>query len=76
MFIRPSRGNGTSVTSELAFNVTESPFSFKVSRTKTGEVLFDSAAAPLIFEDQYIRLRTHLPESPSLYGLGESTDPL
>ena len=38
-------------------------------------MLFDSSAACLIFESQYVRLRTSLPDSPSLYGLGESTDP-
>lgn len=45
-----------------------------MSRTKTGEVLFDSAAASLVFESQYLRLRTRLPSSPNLYGLGEHTD--
>jgi len=38
-------------------------------------VLFDTSAASLVFESQYVRLRTSLPESPSLYGLGEHTDP-
>jgi len=30
----------------------------------------------MVFEDQYLRLRTSLPENPNLYGLGEHTDPL
>ena len=30
----------------------------------------------MIFESQYIRLRTSLPDDPNLYGLGEHTDPL
>ena len=62
--------------SELEFRHEESPFSFSVVRRSNGEVLFDSSAAPLIFEDQYLRLRTSLPEDPNLYGLGEHSDSL
>lgn len=29
----------------------------------------------MVFESQYVGLRTKLPESPNLYGLGESVDP-
>lgn len=61
--------------SELKFDYTKNPFSFAVSRAKTGEVLFDTSAASLVFESQYLRLRTKLPKDPSLYGLGEHTDP-
>lgn len=53
----------------------ESPFSFSISRSQTGEVLFDTAAASLVFESQYLRLRTSLPSDPFLYGLGEHSDP-
>ncbi|OAA71376.1 glycoside hydrolase family 31 protein [Cordyceps fumosorosea ARSEF 2679] len=63
-------------SSALTFNYTASPFSFAVARAATGEVLFDSSAAPLVFESQYLRLRTRLPPSPNLYGLGEHTDSL
>ncbi|KAK8036076.1 alpha-glucosidase [Apiospora rasikravindrae] len=59
----------------LEFSLTESPFAFAVKRKDSGEVLFDSGAAPLVFQDQYLRLRTSLPKSPNLYGLGEHTDP-
>jgi hypothetical protein len=45
-----------------------------VTRKSNEEVLFDSSAASLIFQDQYLRLRTSLPENPNLYGLGEHTD--
>lgn len=38
--------------------------------------MFDSSAAPFIFEDQYLRLRTSLPNDPNIYGLGEHTDSL
>lgn len=60
----------------LKFEHTESPFSFKVTRRSNGEVLFDSSAASLVFESQYLRLRTSLPSDPNLYGLGEHSDPL
>lgn len=60
--------------SELEFAWTEEPFTFSVTRKSNGEVLFDSSAAPLIFQDQYLRLRTALPENPHLYGLGEHSD--
>ena len=71
----PASAGGSASTSDLQFKYVESPFSFSIHRRSSGETLFDSSAASLIFEDQYLRLRTSLPQSPSLYGLGESTDP-
>lgn len=38
-------------------------------------MLFDTAGTPIVFESQYLRLRTNLPQNPNLYGLGEHTDP-
>lgn len=76
VFTRPQSSSVSAASSNLEFSYVTSPFSFTISRNNGGEVLFDSSAADLIFEDQYIRLRTNLPDSPSLYGLGESTDPL
>ena len=58
---------------ELQFNYVASPFSFSITRRSTGEVLFDTSGWPLIFESQYIGLRTKLPDNPNLYGLGETT---
>ncbi|KAF2725593.1 glycoside hydrolase family 31 protein [Polychaeton citri CBS 116435] len=60
--------------SDFEFAYDESPFSFTIKRKSNGEVLFDSSAATLIFQDQYLRLRTALPGNPNLYGLGEHTD--
>ncbi|KAK5994888.1 putative alpha/beta-glucosidase agdC [Cladobotryum mycophilum] len=74
VFPRPkgtSRVNG----SNLKFAYKESPFSFTISRARNNEVLFDSSAASLVFETQYLRLRTSLPNDPNLYGLGEHSDP-
>lgn len=45
-----------------------------MSRTDTGEVLFDTTGEKLVFESQYVYLKTHLPEEPHLYGLGEHSD--
>lgn len=74
-FSRPTLGEGSSAEdSLLAFNYTEEPFSFTVLRAETGEVLFDTSAASLVFESQYLRLRTQLPDDPYLYGLGEHSD--
>lgn len=75
VFPRPGGYNGTTTTAALKFAYTVSPFSFNVSRGDTGEVLFDTSAASLIFETQYLRLRTKLPDNPNLYGLGEHSDP-
>lgn len=72
---RPQGDDGfNSADSALVFSHTDSPFSFTITRRSTNETLFDTSAASLIFETQYLRLRTRLPESPNLYGLGESTD--
>jgi len=72
---RPSDDEGVSPEdSALSFTWTDSPFSFAIKRKETNETLFDTSAASLVFESQYLRLRTALPPSPNLYGLGESTD--
>jgi alpha-glucosidase len=62
--------------SNLKFSYTASPFSFNITRAKTGEVIFNTSAASLVFESQYLRLRTSLPANPNLYGLGEHSDSL
>lgn len=70
-----STAKSASSSSNLKFAHTASPFSFNVTRRDTGEVLFDTSAASLVFETQYLRLRTALPNDPFLYGLGEHSDP-
>ncbi|KAL1867940.1 hypothetical protein VTK73DRAFT_3905 [Phialemonium thermophilum] len=76
VFPRPQAKGVRSHDSDLKFAYKAHPFSFTVSRAKTGEVLFDTSAASLVFESQYLRLRTKLPKNPNLYGLGEHSDPL
>ena len=73
VFPRPSVSG--SKKPALKFNYKANPFSFSVTRAESGEVLFDTSAASLVFESQYLRLRTKLPDNPNLYGLGEHTDP-
>ncbi|KAJ5272341.1 hypothetical protein N7478_007466 [Penicillium angulare] len=72
-----SRPNSTTVDpskSDLEVKVVQNPFSFKITRRSNNEVLFDTSGHALVFESQYLGLRTALPDSPNLYGLGESTD--
>lgn len=74
IFPRPqSSGNASSDDATIQFSYTESPFSFAISRSD-GETLFNTSGSPLIFESQYLNLRTSLPDNPSLYGLGEHSD--
>ena len=61
-----SNSSASSDASALVFSHETSPFSFRITRKSNGEVLFDSSAAPLIFEDQYVRLHTSLPEDPNI----------
>lgn len=73
---RPSAdGNVSSTTSQLVYDVVNDPFSFSVSRRSGGQALFNTTGAELIFQSQYLRVRTQLPEIPHLYGLGEHSDP-
>jgi alpha-glucosidase len=71
---RPNATDGGSASSsKIVFNHTDNPFSFTVSRP-SGEVLFDTSGSSIVFESQYLRLRTSLPKNPNLYGLGEHSD--
>ncbi|KAE8142306.1 glycosyl hydrolases family 31-domain-containing protein [Aspergillus pseudotamarii] len=75
VFPRPGFGEWCSPKdSKLKFDFQADPFSFTVSRTDTGEVLFDTTGNKLVFESQYVYLKTHLPQNPHLYGLGEHSD--
>ncbi|KAI0657124.1 alpha-glucosidase [Cubamyces menziesii] len=61
-------------SASIRFNYTTSPFSFSVYRASTHEVLFSTASHPIIFEPQYLRVKTDLPANANIYGLGEHTD--
>jgi alpha-glucosidase len=75
VFPRPD-STSSSDSSSLVFDYVEEPFSFSISRKDSDEVLFDTSGAAIVFESQYLRLRTSLPDDPYLYGLGEHSDPL
>ncbi|KAH8722742.1 alpha-glucosidase-like protein, partial [Phaeosphaeriaceae sp. PMI808] len=72
---RPS-GSANAGASQLDVSIEESPFSFSVKRRSNGEEIFSTKGSNLVFESQYWRLRTSLPNNPNLYGLGEHTDSL
>ncbi|XP_066565478.1 sucrase-isomaltase, intestinal isoform X2 [Amia ocellicauda] len=48
----------------------KNPFGFKLRRTSSKKVLFDTTIGPLQFADQYLQLSARLP-SHNIYGLGE-----
>ncbi|KAG6818327.1 hypothetical protein H0H93_005954, partial [Arthromyces matolae] len=76
VFPRPNSNPSTSPkSSAIQFNYTTSPFAFSIFRTSTQEVLFSTASHPLIFEPQYLRVKTNLPNDANIYGLGEHTNP-
>lgn len=62
--------------SMLDVSIEEEPFSFTITRKSNDEEIFSSKGSNIVFETQYWRLRTSLPDNPSLYGLGEHTDSL
>lgn len=70
----PTGSTSSPDQSLLAFTYTENPFSFAVQRSDTHETLFNTSAANLVFESQYVNLRTSLPTDPYIYGLGEDAD--
>ncbi|KAI5210959.1 glycoside hydrolase family 31 protein [Aureobasidium subglaciale EXF-2481] len=77
VFPTPDSNNSVpSSDATLAFSMEQNPFSFKITRKSNHEVLFDTSKSPIVFEDQYLRLRTALPENPNIFGLGEHSDSL
>ncbi|KAL1409397.1 hypothetical protein Q8F55_003380 [Vanrija albida] len=64
----------TADKSNLLFEYESDPFSFKVVRKGSGEVLFDTTDSPLIFEEQYLRVGSRLPPNSHIQGLGQHND--
>lgn len=58
----------------LAFDWQEDPFSFKITRKSDGEVIFDTEGQALIFEEQYLRIRSKLADGSNIQGLGQHND--
>jgi alpha-glucosidase len=73
-FPRPKNDKANGGKTALIFGIKQNPFSFAVKRRDNDEVLFDTVTVPLVFEKQYVRLRTKLPANPNIYGLGEHSD--
>lgn len=69
----PTIQSGSSMSvSDLVFSWSNSPsFSFKVSRASSGEVLFDTTGSVLVFENQFLELKTKMVENYNIYGLAE-----
>ncbi|KAF1796868.1 glycoside hydrolase family 31 protein [Mucor lusitanicus] len=61
--------------SNLDFQYTAKPFSFKVVRKSDKTTIFDTSNLPLVFEDQYLELSTKVPKDANIYGFGEVTAP-
>ncbi|GAB7347561.1 hypothetical protein MBLNU459_g4451t1 [Dothideomycetes sp. NU459] len=76
VFPRPAaEGNATASLADISVQIDGNPFSFAIFRTSgDGETIFNTSFSELVFQSQYLRLRSQLPENPSLYGLGEHTD--
>ena len=51
-------------------------FWFKVLRKTNGEVLFDTARSVLVFENQFVKLKTAFPPGYNLYDLGQTVHTL
>ena len=60
---------------QIKFTYSAAPFSFNISRSRTDDVLFTTANHPLIFEPQYLRIKTAHPRGANVYGLGEHSEP-
>ncbi|KAJ7700869.1 alpha-glucosidase [Mycena rosella] len=72
---RPSSASPVSPKSAaIKFNYTTSPFGFSILRTSTSEVLFSTASHPIIYESQYLRVKTNLAANANIFGLGEHTN--
>ena len=69
----PSQGAGSMTTSDLTFTWSnDNSFNFKVTRNKTGDILFSTIGTKLVYENQFIEFVTAESEDYNLYGLGET----
>ncbi|CAK9779509.1 hypothetical protein CC85DRAFT_287362 [Cutaneotrichosporon oleaginosum] len=64
----------TADESNLHIEVQHEPFGFKITRKADGEVLFDTVGHPLIFEEQYVRVRSALAPGSHIQGLAQHSD--
>lgn len=66
-------GTTTAASSDLQFIWSNSPsFQFKVARVSDGEVIFSTYGNKLVFEDQFLELKTSMVSDYNVYGLAEN----
>lgn len=70
----PKSEHGSSKNqSSLSFTWSNAPsFQFKVARVDTGEVIFNTFGSKIVFEDQFLELKTSMVPDYNVYGLAES----
>lgn len=66
-------GSTTAASSDFKFQWTNSPsFQFEVTRVNDGEVVFTTYGNKLVFEDQFLELKTSMVKNYNVYGLAEN----
>lgn len=70
----PGAESGASNTSsDLIFNWSNEPsFQFEITRASSGEALFSTYGSVIVFEDQFLELRTSMVPEYNIYGLAEN----
>ncbi|KAL7677105.1 hypothetical protein ACOME3_003352 [Neoechinorhynchus agilis] len=58
------------IPSNVKVDYTTNPFTLRISRVGTGQVLLDTSIGPLLYANQFIEISTALP-TDYVYGLGE-----
>lgn len=67
---QPKQESGSVSNSDLQFDYTNTPsFGFKITRKSTGDVLFNTEGNKIVFEDQFIELKTAMVPDYNIYGL-------
>lgn len=58
----------------FTFTLETDPIWLRVQRKHTNQTIFDTTNTTLIYERQFLRLKTWLPADANIYGLGEHAD--
>ncbi|KAJ9620483.1 hypothetical protein H2203_007689 [Taxawa tesnikishii (nom. ined.)] len=66
-------GSTTATSSDLRFEWSNEPsFQFQISRASSEEVIFSTYGHKLVFEDQFLELKTNMVNNYNVYGLAEN----
>jgi alpha-glucosidase len=69
---QPDSTSGAQSTSDITFDYGNDPsFWFSVTRKSTGDVLFSTQGNKIVYENQFLEIKSALPNEYNLYGLGE-----